>query len=560
MTQQPSIVLHPAIRAYFQQRGMVDEEEIAAYLFPTLAELPDPSLLQSMRQAVALIVQALEEQWDILVWGDYDVDGITATALLVRFFQDLGVAVQHHIPNRLTEGYGLNKRRLTSLAKRMKAQKLLITVDCGIANHLEVQVAKKLGFEVIVTDHHNLAGSIPAAGAVINPKQRDCTFPGKELAGVGVAFYLAAAVRSKLNKHGNKESSKINLKSFLDMVSIGTIADVMPLVGINRVLAKGGFEVLGQGRRKGISFLLHELGLNPTLMSGENVSFQIAPVINAAGRLGQPEVALELLLCQDEGSLKRLTDQLIELNTKRKELALRDLENALSMVDSLSIERHKCIVVSGPFHEGILGITAARLVELFRVPALVCTQTENADGLLKGSARAPLGFHLYEAMERCRSCLHSFGGHAAAAGFSVQKEMVPALLRDLAAVANEDSARNDRLSTETRPLPLAIDEALDHRLLDNLAQLEPTGEGNPKPIFYDDRVTLVSLSRFGRDKEHFRALVRGRYQNVPVIGFGLGDKADDIDTSSSCVLSYTHMIDSYNGKASWKIRAENIWQ
>jgi single-stranded-DNA-specific exonuclease len=559
--------IHPAIRRYLQQHGFTDDTAIYQHLFPTLADLPSPDLLQSMGPAVDLVITAIGRRHDILIWGDYDVDGVTATALLVQFFRELGVPVRSHIPNRLSEGYGLNEPALQSLATEMTAEKLLITVDCGIGNQREIAFARRLGFKVIVTDHHQVPDEVGEADAVINPKQPDCCFPCKDLAGVGVAFYLAAAIRARIN--GNnivlKDSCRINMKSFLDLVCIGTIADVMPLTGVNRLLAKGGFEVLANSGRAGMAALLSELGILGSWLTGEHVSFHIAPVINAAGRLGESAVSLAMLAGQDETTLKELAGRLVALNEKRKQLGKKDLETASHLVDNASIERHKCIVINGSFHEGILGITAARLVERSGIPALVCSPSRGDQRLLKGSARAPVGFHLYNALRMCAPFLVSFGGHAAAAGFSLRLEsydQFKTAFEQVSSTLFAEQRRGDRCEAQKpiEPIPLPLSEALDPVLLENLKQLEPFGEGNPRPIFIDDSARLVSLSLFGAQGEHFKAVARGAYQNLPVIGFRLGGAARGVDLSTPCSLVYSPMVDCYKGRISWKIRAENIWQ
>ncbi len=563
----PRLSIHPAIRTHLQQQGITDDAALANHFHPSLADLPSPNLFRSMERAVDLVVTALSKGHDILVWGDYDVDGITATALLIEFFNQLGVSVRSYIPNRLSEGYGLNEPALRLLAAEMSAEKLLITVDCGIGNRRELACAKELGFTVIVTDHHQVPQDVGAADAVINPKQQECCFPCKDLAGVGVAFYLAAAIRARIN--GNKiaklDKCEINMKSFLDFVCIGTIADVVPLTGVNRLLVKGGFEVLAHSGRAGMTALLAELGIAGDWLSGEQVSFNIAPVLNAAGRLGAADVSLAVLAGRDRDELKDLTVRLVALNAQRKQVGKHDLENALCLIDNYSIERDKCIILSGAFHEGILGITAARLVERYGVPALVCSSGRGDHQAMKGSARAPAGFHLYNAMCSCSRYFTSFGGHAAAAGFSLQ----PALFEEFKSAfhqvartmfAEQHSAEGDREAKIVRPVALPLREALDPLLLDNLKQLEPFGEGNPRPLFVDDAVRLVSLSLFGGQGEHFKAVARGSYQNLAVVGFRLGGAARAIDLSAPCSLLYSPVIDSYNGRISWKIRAENIWQ
>ncbi len=559
--------IHPAIRTHLQRQGITDDAAIVQYFRPSLAELPPPDLFHSMERAVDLVVAAIVGHHDILVWGDYDVDGITATALLIDFFRQLGVSVRSYIPNRLSEGYGLNEAALGACAAEMSAEKLLITVDCGIGNRREIASAKKLGFTVIVTDHHQVPADVGTADAVINPKQHACSFPCKDLAGVGVAFYLAAAIRARINqdKINGKERYNINMKSFLDFVCIGTIADVVPLIGVNRLLVKAGFEVLAHSPRTGMATLLAELGLAGDWLSSERVSFHVAPAINAAGRLGEADVSLAMLTGQDEKVLKGLAGRLVALNAQRKQIGKKDLETALNMVDNYSIESDKCIIIQGPFHEGILGITAARLVELHGVPALVCSLGRGDQQLLKGSARAPVGFHLYDAMSSCSRWLRSFGGHAAAAGFSLMSDSFETFKTAFQQAARAGSAewRSAQRGGEIKvadPVPLSLRGALDPLLLDNVRQLEPFGEGNPRPLFIDDEARLVSLSLFGGRGEHFKAVARGSYQNLPVVGFRLGSAARTIDLSAPCSLVYSPEIDSYNGRIVWKIRAENIWQ
>lgn len=567
MATIPRIPIHPAIRAHLQHLGIKDDAAIAHYFYPTLADLPSPDLFRSMDRAVDLVVTAITGKHDILIWGDYDVDGVTATALLVEFFRQLDIPVRWYIPNRLSEGYGLNEPALHTLAADMAVDKLLITVDCGIGNRREIDCAKKLGFTVIVTDHHQVPEDMGDADAVLNPKQQNCSFPCKDLAGVGVAFYLAAAIRAKLNGNNaaNIDTCNINMKSFLDFVSIGTIADVMPLTGVNRLLVKGGFEVLAHSGRAGMTALLAELGIAGEWLSSEQVSFHIAPVINAAGRLGEATVSLAMLAGRDENKLRGLAGRLVALNTQRKQLGKHDLESALSLIDTYSIEREKCIVINGPFHEGILGITAARLVERYGVPALVCSLGCGDRRQLKGSARAPVGFHLYDAICKCSQFLASFGGHAAAAGFSLKPDsfaQFKTAFRQIARTmfAERQIAERSREAKGTKPIPLPLSEALDPVLLDNLKQMEPFGEGNPRPLFMDERARLVSLSLFGGQGEHFKAVARGAYQNLSAVGFRLGGAARTIDLSAPCSLLYYPVVDSYNGRIRWKIRVENIWQ
>ena len=261
-TDQP--LIHPIIREHLSLQGLLENGVLDKYLYPALAELPSPFLFKSMDKAVDLIIESIQGGSEIIIWGDYDVDGITSTALLVLFFRQLGVTVRYYIPDRLTEGYGLNGLKLSQLSEEKNQKKLLITVDCGISDHQEIALAQANGFQVIVTDHHNVPQNHVGAEAVINPKQNDCCFPYKHLAGVGIAFYLAAGVRAHLCKikHISTINYKPNLKSFLGLVALGTVADVMPLNGVNRILVKGGLEAIASGDCSGLGVLLDEIGVD----------------------------------------------------------------------------------------------------------------------------------------------------------------------------------------------------------------------------------------------------------------------------------------------------------
>ncbi len=415
--------LHPAIKEHLKGNGLVTEEEVEQFLNPMLKDLPSPFLIKDMDKAAGLVIEAIRKGWDIIIWGDYDVDGITAAALLILFFRKLNIEVYSHIPNRLTEGYGLNKHLVRQISEQSDNQKLLITVDCGISNLEEVRYAQSLGVKVIVTDHHNLPEIPLEADATLNPKQSACRFPFKELSGVGVAFYLAAAIRSKARTHKDLYSttSSINMKSFMGLVMLGTIADVVPLTSVNRILAKAGAASLASSPAEGIATLLDELGISGTLLTSETIAFQVAPVINAAGRLGEPDIALNALTREGEEA-RIFSKKLISLNKKRKMIGRNDLETAINICrPAASPEALRSLVIKGPFHDGLLGITASRLVEKYNVPVLVCCEDESGQQL-KGSARAPENFNLYSVISSCSRFLIRYGGHRAAAGFSLKKE------------------------------------------------------------------------------------------------------------------------------------------
>ncbi len=553
--------IHPSIKEHLRRQGLATDQDIHQFLFPMLADLPSPFLMKDMERAADLIAEAIYEQANIVIWGDYDVDGITATALLLLFFEKLNIAVDHHIPNRLREGYGLNKKVITEIANRNERRKLLITVDCGISNHDEIAHAQGLGFTVIVSDHHQPPEKEITADAVLNPKQRSCDFPCSELSGVGVAFYLASAIRSKLRNRKDDKYARCepNMKSFMSLVMLGTIADLVPLTGINRILVRAGMEALVHDPVDGIVALLETLGIPRNTLNAETISFQVAPVINAAGRLGDPDIALKTLTGTGNEA-KQFAKSLVTLNSRRKNIGGDDLETARALCRSMTTEGLKALVLKGPFHEGLLGITAARLVEEYNLPALVCCAAKE-NVYLKGSGRAPEHFDLFSVLSSCSRFLVKFGGHRAAAGFTVKAEHFAAFAKafnDSATLEFFNKQHNNSV-LDHKLLTLPVSEAFNPELLKNLVQLEPLGEGNPKPIFVDADVCFVSRKHFGKNGEHIRGMLRGRFENIPFIGFNVGRNVTDAYDNGGLSIAYCHMLDTYNNNVSWKLRIEKFF-
>jgi single-stranded-DNA-specific exonuclease len=555
------IPVHPAIKHHLANCGVTTEEETENYLFPKLKDLPSPFLLKSIHTAVELIISAIINNEDILIWGDYDVDGITGTSLLYTFFKEIGVTTKYHIPNRLTEGYGLNSKVLRDYATKLTEDKLLITVDCGISNGEELSLAKKYGFKTIVTDHHQVPESMAQADAIINPKQPDCKFPFRDLSGVGVAFYLAAALRNKIvNNDTFKGISAPNMKSFLDFVAIGTIADIMPLNGVNRILVKGGFEAMSSTPHRGIRNLFATLGINSELMTSEAVSFRIAPAINAAGRLGEAEKPIKLFMAETDDSASEFSSQLVQLNNRRREITEQNYSNALDITRNELFKCNKCVAVLGEFHEGVLGIVASKLVEEFRIPVLVCCYHPADRTMVKGSGRALVGINLYQLISGAEQFLQNFGGHEAAAGFSLPATNFLQFRETLYSLisTSEDINSSDSSNIDPKYIDLSLSEALDRTLLDNLRQLEPTGEANPKPIFIDRQARFVSFSTFGKSKAHLKGTMRGKYNNIPVTGFNLAKKMRELNLGEKCTVLFTHGVNYYNGRTNWKVYLKDI--
>lgn len=559
------VEIHPAIRTHLASFGLSGEEGAQAFLNPKLDDLPSPFLLASMDTAVDLIIDAIRNNDDILIWGDYDVDGITGTSLLYLFFQQIGVSATVHVPNRLTEGYGLNSDVLRGFSKKLKKNKLLITVDCGISNAEELLLAKKYGFKTIVTDHHQVPETELYGDATINPKRSDSEFPFRDLAGVGVAFYLAAAVRSKVEDNLDISISSVpSLKPFLGYVALGTIADIMPLTGVNRVLVKGGFEALSEGSTRtlqGLNTLFNALGVDPRRLTSDSISFKVAPAINAAGRLGDSAQPLRLLTSTDHKGADKLASGLIQSNNRRKQITEQNFNKVLGIADKLLISGAKCVIALGDFHEGVLGIVASRIVERFGVPALVCCYQPDDRSMIKGSGRAPEGCDLHQLMVETSRYLKKFGGHQRAAGFSLATDNYLPFKESFETLALEknENIYNDTKEIKTVFQDLSLSESLDRVLLDNLQRLEPTGEGNPKPLFVDRAARFVTFSTFGKNRVHLKGVVRGKYSNIPVIGFNLAEKiGSSLNVHEPCRIVYNHSLETFNGRTSWRIHIQDI--
>ena len=382
--------LHPVIVKLLAQRGLQDLASIENFLEPRLADLPHPLEMGGMKEAAALAGQAVIAGVPIVIWGDYDVDGTTGTALLVSFFQELGVEATYIIPNRITHGYGLHVDLLYALAppSKSEAQKmLLITVDCGISANAEIVVAQKLGFQVIVTDHHEPPAGGSSADAVLNPKQSTCTFPTKELAGVGVAFYLACGIRQYMREEGffNEKRREPDVRNLLDLVALGTIADMVPLEKINRILVKEGMRRIEQKKRPGISAMMAVGGLLNSqkgligAVSSEDIGFVLAPMINAAGRLAEARLAVQLLMSKNLEEAMPLAREILSLNNSRKKIGQDVYVRAVSLLEEKN-KKGNCLILNGDFHHGVIGIVASRLVEAFHLPTILFSQETDRQG------------------------------------------------------------------------------------------------------------------------------------------------------------------------------------
>ncbi|MGB7207901.1 MAG: single-stranded-DNA-specific exonuclease RecJ [Pyrinomonadaceae bacterium] len=469
--------LPPLVAALLISRGHPDEDSARKFLNPQFEDLHDPLLLKGMREAVARILKSVANKEKVLIWGDYDVDGTTGTVLLRNVLHRLGVETGFHIPNRFTEGYGINIPAL----EKAKADgfSLVISVDCGIRSFEPLEWAKENGLDVIVTDHHlsDPEKGNPPSVAVVNPNQPGCLYPDKDLAGVGVAFKLAQALLRE------KSDEKL-ITSFLEIAAIGTVADVMRLTGENRSIVSLGLKELVKTMNTGLRALM-EVSDCTSEMTSLHIGFRIAPRINAAGRMDVARHVVELLECEDFGEARKLASVLDSRNRERQQMQQKITELALFEADSWT-DRHFVVVAGENWHRGVIGLAASKIAEKLYRPTIVLS-TEN--GIAHGSARSIANFHLLNALESCPELFEQFGGHAAAAGMKMMTENIDAVREKLDQHAKAALSETD-LTPELMIDAVVTSQTLSLQLLEDIKKLEPFGAGNPKPIFVTRELIL----------------------------------------------------------------------
>ena len=493
---------HPVVAALLANRGLQTSDQAQSFLNPTLSQLRPPNDLAGLEPAVQRIVRALTAHEPILVFGDYDVDGTTATAVLAEFLIACGAEVSYYIPHRLNEGYGLQPRHVGEVMVP-RGVRLVISADCGIGSHDAVRAATLAGIDVIVTDHHTVSGDLPPAYAVVNPKRPDCPAGLGHLAGVGVVFCLVLALRKRLREMGFwSHRPEPNLKSACDLVALGTIADMVPLVEENRILARTGLELIRRGRRPGLSALLDAAGIPDRPTEAEDVAFRLAPRLNAAGRIAHAGTAVELLTAGGDDEARRIAQRLNALNARRQEIErgiLADIQDTLARRPELLSGR--TLVMAHPgWHQGVIGIVASKVMELHYRPVVLISLR---DGAGRGSARSIPGIDLYACLHACRRHLVDLGGHRQAAGLQIAEDHVAAFRQ-----AFEEAVAARSTSRDFQPR-LQIDAELElgditAELIDQIEGLMPYGSGNPEPIFVAHGLVVTSSSWVA---QHHRRMV-----------------------------------------------------
>ena len=520
----------PLLGRLLTQRGIQHPDEARKFLDAPLAGLHDPFLMKGMEEAVTHLLEPIRNRRPIGVYGDYDVDGISATALMCRFLSQVGVRVPYYIPNRLDEGYGLHRKGLEKLKEA--GCDTVVTVDCGISAHAAAKEAEQMGLRLVITDHHRPSDELPPALAVLNPRQTGCEYPFRGLSGVGVAFKLITAIRRRLHEAGFGAPLP-NLKQHLDLVALGTVADVVPLRDENHVfvrhgleilsppeVAEGGFETLDR-RKAGIRALQAAANLKTGTLNVGHISFTLAPRLNAAGRVGEASLGVELLTADDESEARSRAEVLEEWNRQRQNLQQQAWEEAMAMMESAGTDaRGEAIVLaSDKWHPGVVGIVAAKLTEEYHQPSVLI---HLKDGMGKGSVRSAMGLHVYEALERCSDFLIQFGGHKGAAGLRVAEEKIDAFkgrFREVVRGMKKSGVDERELLLDAR-----VDFSdMDAPLLDQLEEMAPFGEENPRPVFCTSHVEVAgSPGAVGRKGEHLKLNLRQFRDEREAIGFGMG--------------------------------------
>lgn len=516
------------------KRGITTAEEGAAFLRASTEEMHSPFLLKGMDIAVERILRALKEEESIIVYGDYDVDGITATALLFRFLSRLTEHVGYYIPERQSEGYGLNVEALKHLAE--DGANLVITVDCGISSFDIVEEMKAL-VDIIITDHHTPPNQIPLAVAVINPKQEGCPYPDKNLAGAGVAFKLCQALWGKL-------TDELYLDD-IDIAALGTIADVVPLIGENRIIAKAGLAKMTHSPNLGLKELISVAGLENRTITAGHVGFSLAPRLNAAGRVTHATRGVVLLTTEDGDEARAIAEELQETNVERQQIERAIHEEARLEVARQGELADKVLVVAGDdWHSGVIGIVASRLVEEYYKPAIMISLNE---GVGKASCRSIDGFDMYEALKYCEDLLLQFGGHKQAAGFSIVEENIPLLRERLVTYCTTHLSPEDYVPQVKIDLPLSVEE-VTIELIDELSALEPFGMCNSTPVFAIKELAVANLFVLGYQRNHIKFILEKDHASVEALAWNGSDYQTSIFRGNHVKIAFTLQKNEWQGQ------------
>lgn len=542
-----SLGINPLTAQVLINRGIKNEVEGEQFLNVSLFDLPSPYLLKDMDKAVVRIRDAIGRTEKIAIYGDYDVDGITSTAVLYLFLRDLGADVIHYNPDRLKEGYGVNIGAIQKLKR--EGVSLIISGDCGITASEEVIEAKGLGIDFIITDHHEPPEVLPDAAAVLNPHQEGCIYPGKEIAGVGVVFNLIIALRRSLRDSGFFSGGEPNLGEYLDLVALGTVSDCASLINVNRIFVKEGLKRLSNARRLGI-IALKEVSGTKREVDAYDIGFRLGPRVNASGRLNSASVAVNLLITSDLKEARELASILNTENSRRQTIEgniIRDIIAQIKTIPDLR-EMNALVFASADWHQGVIGIVASKLSEIYQKPTVIISIQK--DGIGKGSARSIEGVNIYEVLSECSDLFDQFGGHELAAGLSIRVEQIEEFRNRFDQAVEQ--ARGDYASK------LRIDSAVDllgvtESLISELDRLSPFGIGNPEPVFLATSVEVTSR-RLLKDR-HLSLKLREKNHYYDAIWF---NPREQLDLPDKIDVVFTPEFNNWNGKRSIQLKVKDV--
>lgn len=536
--------LNKLLATILVNRSILKEDEIRLFLEPTRRDFHNPFLIKDMEIAVERILKAIQRQEKVTIYGDYDVDGITSITVLKSFLQDRGLEVAHYIPNRLDEGYGLNKNAIEKIYQ--DGCDLMITVDCGISAIEEIRYANELGIETIVTDHHEPGTELPRALAVIDNKRKDSTYPFRELAGVGVVFKLIQAIGMKLNL---KEEEYLK---YLDIVCIGTISDIVPLVNENRVIAKLGLLLIKQTKNIGLKALIKSSGYNN--IDSNSISFGIAPRINACGRMGKAEEALNLFLSKNIVEVSELAQRLNEYNRLRQETEKKIFNSAIEEIERENLKEKSTIVLGGHnWHHGVIGIVSSKITEMYFKPSILLSFEE--DGIGTGSGRSIPGFDLHENLSKCMDTIEKFGGHSMAIGITIKKENFEDFRKEFEAIAK--NAKIDEIVPIIN-IDAKIDLSnIDKEMVKSLKKLEPFGEGNKMPVFAFKNLRIDSIRTLTEGK-HLKMTLKQGNTIISAIGFNMGELSEEYRIGDKIDVVGVLEVNTFNGVDTVQINLKDM--
>jgi single-stranded-DNA-specific exonuclease len=528
-------------------RGVATAERAEEYLSSTERINHDPALLADMSKAVQVIVSAIQHDEQIVIYGDYDVDGVTSTALLVEVIEKLGGKVEAYIPDRFEEGYGLNLEALNQLNQR--GVRLVVTVDCGIRSMVEADYCREIGLKLVITDHHHPDEHLPKADAVVNPKRADQSYPYPDLAGVGVAYKLTQALLLELTASTEKADR------WLDLVALGSVADMAPLTGENRWLVKAGLQVLRTSSRPGIKALFEVAGVRQQRCSAGDIGFMLGPRLNAAGRLESAMAAYHLLHADNEEDAKLLAAKLNAQNSERQEQTRDTQSKAVTYIQQSAAENNLLLVVIDPsFNEGIVGLAASRLVEQYNRPAIVGVMKAD-EGVTRCSCRSIPGFHITKALDEISDLFEHHGGHAAAAGLTIKNEKLDEFKAKIQKIAQRELGGQDLTPQVNADAEVSLGD-LNPELMKYLDLLQPTGYGNPDPVFICRNLRIRNKRAIGADAKHLKLTVTDGWLSAEAICFRFGFLWKELPEKVD--LLFTFERNEFNGVVNFQLNVKDI--